>query len=152
MENNNNNLIDNNLNSLNNKEDIFTYKILNKTNKLKSIDNNLITLILEVYKISPIKFIITEGLRTKERQTELLKNKKTKTLNSKHLIGKAIDFCPIINNKLNFEAINDLMFLNGIFYIKAKELKINVRLGCLWNNSSIKENSFVDGYHVEIIN
>ena len=40
---------------------------------------------------SPIDFVITEGLRTLARQRELLRIGATKTLNSRHLTGHAVD-------------------------------------------------------------
>lgn len=39
------------------------------------------------------EFIVTEGLRTLARQTELKAAGKSKTLNSRHLTGHAIDVC-----------------------------------------------------------
>lgn len=41
------------------------------------------------------KFRITEGLRTLDRQKELVASKKSKTMNSRHLTGHAIDFIAI---------------------------------------------------------
>lgn len=120
--------------------------------KLNNIDPQLKLLCEEVFRISKIKFIITEGLRSKERQEELVKLKKSKTMNSKHLIGEACDFCPIIDNKIDFNARDDIMFLCGIFYTKAKELNIDIRMGCIWDNKSIKQNKFIDAYHIELQN
>jgi peptidoglycan L-alanyl-D-glutamate endopeptidase CwlK len=40
---------------------------------------------------SPIDFVITEGLRTLERQKEMLRIGATTTLNSRHLTGHAVD-------------------------------------------------------------
>ena len=51
----------------------------------------------------------------------------------------------IINNKLDYEATNDLFIIVGLFIAKAKELNINIRVGALWDNDSVKNNSFVDG-------
>jgi len=120
--------------------------------KLNNIDPRLKLLCEEVFKISKVKFIITEGLRTKERQEQLFQLKKTMTMNSKHLTGKACDFCPIVNSKIDFNARDDIMFLCGIFYTKAKELNISIRIGCIWDNQSIKENKFIDAYHLELQN
>ena len=40
---------------------------------------------------SPVPFIVTEGLRTKARQAELVKQGASWTLNSRHLTGHAVD-------------------------------------------------------------
>ena len=47
-------------------------------------------------RMCPVDFCITEGLRTKERQKELFDAGKSKTMNSKHLTGNAIDICIIL--------------------------------------------------------
>lgn len=59
---------------------------------LQGVDPKLQKLISELIKQSPYDFTVIEGLRTLERQKELLALKKTQTLNSKHLLGKAVDF------------------------------------------------------------
>jgi hypothetical protein len=136
---------------------------------LETVDERLQTLAKEVIRISPVDFAITEGIRTKERQAQLYREGKTKTLNSKHLEGKAIDICPVINGKLDYsmEAIDDLSFILGLFYFKAwelnelyetsrgeKGLNIKLRLGAFWDYKSIKENKekgFMDAYHIELL-
>lgn len=41
-----------------------------------------------------VAVLIVDTLRTKEEQTEALRNGFSSTLNSKHLVGDAIDICP----------------------------------------------------------
>jgi hypothetical protein len=116
--------------------------------KLNTVNPQLKLLAEEVLKISPVDFVITEGIRTKEKQLELYNQGKSKTLQSKHLsrkdrgikltntsindlkadnsiedLGEAIDICPVINGKLDYMAESDLFFLVGLFYAKAIELK-----------------------------
>lgn len=117
---------------------------------LNTVKLELNVLAHKVLEISPIDFSIVEGYRDKERQEQLYKANKTKTLNSKHCSGEAIDIAPYINNKLDYEAVNDCCFIVGLFYAKAKELNINMKVGALWDNSSIKNNSFLDIWHVEL--
>jgi peptidoglycan L-alanyl-D-glutamate endopeptidase CwlK len=137
-------------------------------NKLITVDNRLQILAIKVLEGSPIDFAITSGLRTKEEQIELYKKGKSKcdgiNIISKHQIGKAIDICPCIDGKLDYTAIEDLFFIMGLFCAKADELRerwdntggkegldITIRTGALWDGNSIRNNRFVDGYHVEIV-
>jgi len=46
-------------------------------------------------KESPIDFVVIEGLRTKERQAQLVASKASTTMNSRHLTGHAVDLLPI---------------------------------------------------------
>lgn len=118
---------------------------------LNTVHRDLNILAHEVLKISPIDFSITEGYRSQKRQEFLYKEGKTKSLFSKHTELKAIDICPYIDNKKDYEATNDLFIIVGLFIAKAKELKIKIRVGALWDNNSVKNNEFVDGYHIELI-
>lgn len=58
---------------------------------LEGVDKRLVEVFTEALKLSQYDFGITEGVRSIERQKELLKEKKTKTLKSYHLTGKALD-------------------------------------------------------------
>jgi peptidoglycan LD-endopeptidase CwlK len=44
---------------------------------------------------SPVDFIVIEGLRTRERQAELVRQGASRTMNSRHLTGHAVDLLPI---------------------------------------------------------
>lgn len=120
-------------------------------NKLATVDERLQTLANEVLKISKVDFGITYGLRTQAEQEKLVASGKSWNTKSKHLIGKAIDICPVINGQLDFGAEFDLFYLVGLFDCKAKELGIKIRLGAFWDNPSIKQNKSVDGFHLEIL-
>ena len=48
-------------------------------------------------------FIVTEGLRTLERQKQLKAAGASKTLNSRHLTGHAVDVAPLIDGKVRWD-------------------------------------------------
>lgn len=53
---------------------------------------------------SPLDFSVIEGLRTKERQAQLMASGASQTLNSRHLTGHAVDLLPIgPNGKAAFD-------------------------------------------------
>jgi len=60
--------------------------------RLKGVDARLVNVLNELIKIMDVTII--EGLRSKERQQELLAQGKTKTKYSKHIQGKAVDLAP----------------------------------------------------------
>lgn len=115
--------------------------------KLDGVDVRLQTLANEVLKISPIDFSITCGLRTKEEQEQLVKEGKSKTLNSKHLQGLAVD---IMSCKEGYSQAKDIFILVGLFIAVAKQLNINIRVGALWDYNSTKDNNFIDAYHIQV--
>jgi len=68
--------------------------------RLRGVDANLIALAKKAREISPIPFEITEGLRTAERQRYLVKTGKSRTMQSYHLRGKAMDFVAMQGGKV----------------------------------------------------
>lgn len=67
------------------------------TERRKGVHPDLLRLADAVLQAAPWPLRITEGLRTLERQKQLLAAKATKTLNSRHLTGHAIDVVPYID-------------------------------------------------------
>lgn len=119
--------------------------------KLIGVHHDLEQLYLQALDISPIDFKVMEGLRTEARQKQLFKEGKTKTMDSKHLKGKAIDIVPVIDGDISYAARDDIIFLSGLFYCLANKLGIKIRVGSLWNNNSMTKNTFIDAYHIELV-
>lgn len=63
--------------------------------KLAGVNPVLADLIREAAKRASIPFTVIEGLRTKERQAQLVKAGASKTQNSRHLTGHAVDLWPL---------------------------------------------------------
>ena len=63
--------------------------------RLVGVNKDLVALVRRVALVTPAPFLVVEGLRTKARQRELYALKATKTLNSKHIIGRAVDCAPL---------------------------------------------------------
>lgn len=118
--------------------------------KLEGVDKRLVEVLKEAISISPVDFTITEGLRSSLRQEELVKEGKSKTLKSKHLSGKAVDFAPCIRGCVSFNE-KDAIFLSGFILAVARIKGLKVRVGSIWDHESITDNSFVDAFHVELV-
>lgn len=58
---------------------------------LEGVHPALVAVAHRALEISPVDFVVTEGLRTLERQKELKAAGASRTLNSRHLTGHAID-------------------------------------------------------------
>lgn len=68
------------------------FKFSNRSEKnLSGVNGDLVTLARVALSLSSVDFCITEGLRTKERQRELVEEGKSQTMKSRHLTGHAID-------------------------------------------------------------
>ena len=58
---------------------------------LKGVHPDLVKVVKRAIELTECDFTVTEGLRIKQRQAQLLKEKKTTTMNSRHLTGHAVD-------------------------------------------------------------
>lgn len=54
-------------------------------------------------EISDVEFIITEGVRTLERQKQLYAKGATRTMQSKHLTGRAFDVAAVIDGEVRWD-------------------------------------------------
>ena len=52
---------------------------------------------------SPVDFMITEGLRTAERQTALIKAGASRTTRSRHLTGHAVDVAALVESQVRWD-------------------------------------------------
>jgi peptidoglycan L-alanyl-D-glutamate endopeptidase CwlK len=113
--------------------------------RMRGVDANLIALAKKAREISPIPFEITEGLRTKERQRYLVKTGKSRTMNSYHLRGKAIDFVAMPGGKVSWDLKDYKTIVEKAFKPAAKALGLTnqITYGLYWK-------SIVDGPHVQI--
>ena len=83
--------------------------------RLEGVDERLKAVVIECAARCPFPFNVSEGLRTVEQQREYVKQGKSRTMNSKHLTGKAVDLYPLTMNRKQvdwsrFEDLADLMF------------------------------------------
>lgn len=61
---------------------------------LKDVHPDLVAVMHRALQISPIDFVVIEGLRSGARQKELVASGASRTMNSRHLTGHAVDIVP----------------------------------------------------------
>jgi len=114
--------------------------------RLKGVDARLVSVLNELIKIMDVTII--EGLRSSERQDELVKQGASKTKYSKHLSGKAVDLAPY---PINWKNRDGFHYMGGMIRGIAKQLNVPVRWGGDWDNDGdVLDNGFDDLVHVEI--
>lgn len=85
--------------------------------KLNTVHVDLQAVMLEAIRYTD--FTILEGIRTKERQKELYDQGASKTLDSKHLKGEAVDVAPY---PIDFSDTGRFQFLAGVITAVAERL------------------------------
>ena len=103
-------------------------------------------------------FIVTEGLRTKARQAQLVKAGASQTMNSRHITGHAVDLAAVVNGEVRWDWSLYVAIANTM---KAAALEFNapVRWGGTWKllndvkgpiTAKMLSRSFPDGPHFEL--
>lgn len=117
--------------------------------RLSTVNPTLQAVILKSFETMPFDITVLEGIRSKERQAELFKSGASKTMNSKHLTGNAIDIAPFPVDWNDKERFNEMA---KHVYAAAKELDVKVRWGGDWNmDGDWKDEKFYDGPHIELM-
>lgn len=129
--------------------------------RLKGVHPKMLAVVERAIELTTQDFLVTEGVRTEERQRELYAQGRTKpgkivtwTLNSNHFknkrsgYGHAVDLCPYPvdwSDKRKFEAIAKAMFK------AANELDIPIRWGADWDrDGNYGERGETDSPHFEL--
>ena len=110
--------------------------------KMIGVNPKLVEVVKLAITKSPLDFSISEGLRTVERQKELVAQKKSQTMKSRHIVGEAVDICVLVDGKVNWDFEN-YRKVADVFKECAKELGVKITWGGDWT-------SFKDGPHFQI--
>jgi peptidoglycan LD-endopeptidase CwlK len=71
--------------------------------RMQGVHPDLIRVAERAIVLTEVDFMITEGLRTPARQAELVKAGASRTLNSRHLTGHAIDVAAMIGSEVRWD-------------------------------------------------
>ena len=118
--------------------------------RLSGVNSSLVAVLKKACESMPFDITVLEGVRSYERQQELLKQGATKVSVSRHMSGNAIDIAPYPidwNDTERFKIVAHHMFA------AAKELGITIRWGGNWSrqDETVKPtSSFVDMPHFEL--
>ena len=115
--------------------------------RLKGVDARLVSVLKEVVKHYDIT--ILEGMRTKDRQKELVAKGASKTMKSKHLEGMAADVSPYPIPE--WKDVSEFIFMAGRICQEADRLGVPVRWGGDWSmDDRTADNKFNDYVHFEV--
>lgn len=71
--------------------------------RLEGVHPDLVAVVELAIIMTPVDFTVIEGRRTPERQRELYRAGATKTLNSRHLTGHAVDLAPLVKGQVRWD-------------------------------------------------
>lgn len=111
--------------------------------RLKGVDDRLVKIVERAIELTEIDFTVLEGLRTPERQKQLVSEGFSQTLKSKHLTGHAVDLGALVNGTVSWDKEHYHTIAKAM-KTAADELNIKVRWG-----GDFK--TFFDGPHWELV-
>lgn len=71
--------------------------------RMKGVHPDLVAVVEEAIGLTTVDFMVTEGLRTPERQRTLVRAGASRTLNSRHLTGHAVDVAALVEGKVRWD-------------------------------------------------
>jgi len=71
--------------------------------RMEGVSTALVAIVHRAAEISEVQFTVTEGLRTRERQKQLVASGASQTMNSRHIIGQAVDVAALVNGEVRWD-------------------------------------------------
>lgn len=71
--------------------------------RLQDVHPDLVRVVRRAAVMSSLDFTVLEGIRTLPRQKQLMAQGATRTLNSRHLTGHAVDLAPMIGGTVSWD-------------------------------------------------
>lgn len=121
----------------------MTYSLsIQSYKKLEGVHPDLVRVVELAIALTDVDFTVTEGVRSRGRQQQLVAAGASQTMNSRHLTGHAVDLAAFIGGKISWDwplyyKIADAM------KAAAKELSVPIIWGGDWT-------TFKDGPHFEL--
>jgi peptidoglycan L-alanyl-D-glutamate endopeptidase CwlK len=71
--------------------------------RLVGVHLDLVAVVEGAAEVTEVDFVITEGMRTKERQEQLVRAGASRTLKSRHLTGHAVDLAAKVGDEIRWD-------------------------------------------------
>lgn len=126
--------------------------------RLEGVHPDLVRVVKKAAALSDLDFTVLEGLRTVERQKQLVAQGASKTMNSRHITGHAVDLGVLIDGSVRWDW-GLYLRLGEVMRAASLNEKVPIRWGGTWKllsaiegpiTAKILSRSFPDGPHFEL--
>lgn len=136
--------------------------------RLESLEPDLVRVVQLAITLTPVDFTVLEGMRTLSRQRSLLASGASKTLNSRHLTGHAVDLGAYVNGAVKWDW-DFYFYIAEAMRLAAIECGVLLEWGGAWGyllnrhesariahdtyvsaRHAAKKRTFVDGPHFQL--
>lgn len=117
----------------------MAFKLSNRSlDRLQGVDPDLVRVVEIAIQETKIDFGVIEGLRTEEKQRQLVESGASQTMKSKHLEGLAVDLMAYIGTRGSWE-LNVYDEIADAMKYGASEVGVSVRWGAAWHINDIRD-------------
>lgn len=109
---------------------------------MEGVDKELVEVAYRALELTTVDFIIVEGVRSIATQRRYVDEGKSKTMNSRHLYGKALDFVAYVDGRASYD-LKHMKKIADAFKEAARELSVKIVWGGDWK-------TFKDTPHIEL--
>lgn len=110
--------------------------------RLNGVHPDLVKVVERAIEITPVDFTVLEGLRSPERQKELVAAGASQSLNSRHITGHAVDLGAWVDDQVDWSWPLYYKIARAMKEA-AKELNVDIEAGADWV-------TFKDGPHFQL--
>ncbi len=131
----------------------MAYKLSKRSlTNLNGVNPKLVEVVQHAIKVTKVDFAVIEGLRTVERQKELVARGASQTMKSKHLEGLAVDLMAFLDSRGSWE-LNLYDDIADSMKEGAIKVDVGLRWGAAWTVNDIRKwkgtmeeamNSYID--------
>jgi len=104
--------------------------------RLEGVEDSLVVVVKRAIELTKVDFGVSEGVRSAERQKELVAKGASKTMKSKHIDGLAVDLVAYIDGRVSWE-LNLYDDIADAMAAAAKEYQVTIRWGGAWHIDDI---------------
>lgn len=100
--------------------------------RLEGVDPKLVAIVKRAIELTTVDFGVSEGLRSVETQKKYVAAGKSQTMNSKHIVGEAVDLVAYVDGAVSWE-LNLYDDIADAMKQAAIELDTPLLWGAAWN-------------------
>ena len=117
---------------------------LRSLGRLRGVHSDLVLVCIRALQLCELDLTIVEGLRDEATQRRYVADGKSKTMNSKHLVGRAVDIAPLSPaGGVEWDNASHWSMVESAMKQAATELGVKIKWGGDWK-------TFVDKPHWEL--
>ena len=109
---------------------------------LEGVHPDLVKVVRRALELTEVDFVVVEGIRTLEKQKQYFDSGASKTMNSRHLTGHAVDLIAWVDRTVNWNLVH-YERIAAAMKEAGRELGIPVEWGGDWK-------TFKDGPHFQL--